>query len=89
MDVRSKQQIWGAITALNHLMASAWEVLFMESDDPMRDLLAAKQRMMAEMEPQHIRGVTNDERFVASQHAIAFLEEWWADMEKRIRHQTE
>lgn len=87
MDDSGKQQLWGAVTALQHLCAATWEVLLMESDNPLRDLATARERMLAEFEPGLIRGVSDDATFAVSQHGLAFLESFWTRMEDQVRHQ--
>lgn len=81
--------VWGAITAMRHLLAGVFETSLLECDAPLEDLELTKKRFLAELEPGLARGLKGENKVMVLHHATSFMEDFWKDMEEQVRHQLE
>lgn len=84
MDIRDQDEMWGAITALNHLMEHLWAFQLTVVADESAAAVArtVRDKMLAEFDiPSE---PTGKDTYAAGQYAIAMLEDFWDRMEQRV-----
>jgi hypothetical protein len=83
-----EHRLFGQIMALNHLVTALFGDRLRAMEDPVGTAAALRAQMLAEHEPDHVEGVTGPHTFAISQHALAFLEDWWARMERHLEDEA-
>jgi len=76
MEPEAEDKLWGAITALNHLLEHTWAYMLYRSDDPQAAVSKVRDATLRDFDlPSDQPG--SDALFRASQHAISQIEDFW------------
>lgn len=76
MGPQAEDELWGAITALNHLLEHTWAFLLHGADDPAAAVRKVRDTVLRDFDLPGDEA-PSDAGFRASQHAVQILEEFW------------
>jgi hypothetical protein len=82
MSPEAEDEMWGAITALNHLLEHTWAYMLHRADDPISATRTMRDAVMRDFDlPSSQPG--SEAKFQAMAHAISILEDFWDRVEYR------
>ncbi len=82
MSPEAEDEMWGAITALNHLLEHTWAFMLHGTDDPTAAVRKVRNTVLRDFDlPGDQPG--SDAGFRALAHATSILEDFWDRVEFR------
>ena len=88
MSPEDQDRMWGAITAQNHLLEHLWAFTISafgeDSAERAEAVRRVSERVLAEFDLP-TRDTPSEGKFVASQFALAELEDFWRRVGERVR----
>lgn len=82
MSPEAEDEMWGAITALNHLLEHTWAVILHSTDNPIAATRKVRDTVMRDFDLPSDQPAS-EANFRAMAHAISNLEDFWDRVEYR------
>lgn len=83
MDDGERAELWGAITALNHLLEHQWTFLLSMAEDPIAKTRKMRGALLKEFDFPPRPEDVGEWPHIVRQHALSVLEEFWDRVEAR------